>query len=373
MRGAGGRFLAAVLAGLLVVAIAGCGNGNGDGDADPPANGGGDGEGAAAESSASETTVGTVAPAGAEPEAAPELPVTVTGADGEEVTVDDASRIIPVNGDIAEVVFALGLGDQVVATDLSATFPPEADALPEVGYQRTLLAEQILGLSPTVVLANTDAGPPTVLDQLRGAGIAVVVIDYPHDLTGPAAKIRLVAQALGVPARGEALVREVEAAVGTAADAAAARVEADEAAGDEPLRAAFLYLRGTNVQQVGGRGSGVDALLEAAGVVDVGVELGVDEFQPLTDEALLEAAPDVLVVTTTGLESVGGVDGLVGIPAIAGTPAGRDRRVIALDDQLLLGLGPRAGEALQQLVDELHQSDRRPFDRSTTAPGGTDR
>jgi len=108
-------------------------------------------------------------------------------------------------------------------------------------------------------------------------------------------------------------------------------------------------------------------------VVDVGVELGVDEFQPLTDEALLEAAPDVLVVTTTGLESVGGVDGLVGIPAIAGTPAGRDRRVIALDDQLLLGLGPRAGEALQQLVDELHQSDRRPFDRSTTAPGGTDR
>jgi iron complex transport system substrate-binding protein len=89
-------------------------------------------------------------------------------------------------------------------------------------------------------------------------------------------------------------------------------------------------------------------------VVDVGVELGIDEFQPLTDEALLAAAPDVLVVTTTGLESVGGVDGLVAVPAVAGTPAGRDRRVIALDDQLLLGLGPRAGDALEQLVDQLH-------------------
>lgn len=312
------------------------------------------GERAAAEDPASETTVGTVAPAGAASEAAPVLPVTVTGADGDEVTVDDASRIIPVNGDIAEVVFALGLGDQVVATDLSATYPPEADALPEIGYQRTLLAEQIVGLSPTVVLANTDAGPPEVLDQLRATGVAVVVIDYPHDLTGPAAKIRLVAQALGVPARGEALAREVEATIADATDQAASRVEA---AGGSPLRAAFLYLRGTNVQQVGGRGSGVDALLEAAGVVDVGVELGIDEFQPLTDEALLEAAPDVLVVTTTGLESVGGIGGLVEIPAIAGTPAGRDRRVIALDDQLLLGLGPRAGDALAELVDQLHPTD----------------
>ena len=296
------------------------------------------------------TTVGTVAPPGAPPEAAPELPVTVSGADGEEVTVDDASRIVPANGDIAEVVFALGLGDSVVATDVSATYPPEADALPEIGYQRTLLAEQVLGLDPSVVVANPDAGPPEVLDQLRTAGVPVVVLDYPHDLDGPAAKIRLVAAALGVPARGEELARSVTAAI----DAASASAESlVSAAGDRP-RAVFLYLRGSNVQQVGGRGSGVDALLAAAGAVDVGVELGVDEFQPLTDEALIEAAPEVLVVTTSGLESVGGVDGLVELPAVAGTPAGRDRRVVAVDDQLLLGLGPRTGEALEQLVAELH-------------------
>jgi iron complex transport system substrate-binding protein len=156
-----------------------------------------------------------------------------------------------------------------------------------------------------------------------------------------------------------ALVRQVakaraRARKSAAADEARRRVDG---AGGEPLRAAFLYLRGTNVQQVGGRGSRVDALIDAAGAVDVGVELGIDEFQPLTDEALLAAAPDVLVVTTTGLESVGGVDGLVEMPAIAGTPAGRDRRVISLDDQLLLGLGPRAGDALGQLVDELHPPD----------------
>jgi iron complex transport system substrate-binding protein len=341
MKTVGGKLADFTFVCLGVLAVLGLAAGGCGGDADDGSTGG-------------TTTVETVAPPGAEPEEAPELPVTVTGADGVEVTVDDASRIIPVNGDIAEVVFALGLGDAVVGTDVSATYPPEADALPEVGYQRTLLAEQILSLDPSVVVANTDAGPQEVLDQLRGTGVPVVVIDYPHDLTGPAAKVRLVATALGVPARGEALAREVGETIQTAADQARQRVEA---AGGEPLRAAFLYLRGTNVQQIGGRGSGVDALLEAADAVDVGVEMGIDEFQPVTDESLIEAAPEVLVVTTTGLESVGGIDGLVEIPAVAGTPAGRDRRVVALDDQLLLGLGPRAGDALQQLVDELHPPD----------------
>jgi len=345
--GKGFRRLSPVMSVVVLAGLSwGCGDDTGDG-----ASGG------------ATTTVGTIAPPGAEPEAAPELPVTVTGADDVEVTVTDASRIIPANGDIAEVVFALGLGDSVVATDISATYPPEADALPEVGYQRSLLAEPMLGLEPTVVIANTDAGPPEVIDQLRRAGVAVVVIDYPHDLSGPAAKIRLVATALGVPARGEALARRVQADI----DDAAERAERHGDRGGDPVRAAFLYLRGSTVQQVGGRGTGVDALLEAAGAQDLGVEMGIDEFRPLTDEALIEAAPEVLVVTTSGLESVGGVDGLTEMPAIAGTPAGRERRVVALDDQLLLGLGPRAGEALAQLVDALHPDNS---DSSSDAPSG---
>lgn len=303
------------------------------------------------EAAAGSTTVGTIAPPGAEPEEAPELPVTVTGADGVETTVTDASRIIPVNGDIAEVVFALGLGDSVVATDLSATYPPEADALPEIGYQRALLTEQVFDHNPTVIIGNTDAGPPDVLDQLRDLGVPVVILDYPHDLTGPASKIRQVAEALGVPARGEKLAGEVNDAIADATEQAEDRAEA---VGGSPPRAAFLYLRGDSVQQVGGRGSGVDALLEAAGAVDIGVEMGFDDFEPLGAEALMNAAPDVLVVTTTGLQSVGGVDALAEHNAIVETPAGRDRRIIALDDQLLLGLGPRTGEALAQLVDELY-------------------
>src|SRR5688572_4481039 len=140
------------------------------------------------------------------PEAAPVLPATYTDSDGNDVTVTDVSRIIPVNGDLAEVVWALGLGDNVVATDISATYPAAADATPKIGYQRALTAETILSYEPTVILADDLAGPPEVLDQLRTTGIPVVIIKRLKNIEAPANKIAAVAAALGVPGRGAKLV-----------------------------------------------------------------------------------------------------------------------------------------------------------------------
>jgi iron complex transport system substrate-binding protein len=108
------------------------------------------------------------------------------------------------------------------------------------------------------------------------------------------------------------------------------------------------------VQLIFGEGTGVGEILEAVGAVDVAGELGVDETQQLTAEAVLEAAPDVFVVTSSGLESVGGIDGFLAIPGIAETPAGRDRRVLAYEDQFLLGGGPRFGQMLTELSSDLH-------------------
>jgi iron complex transport system substrate-binding protein len=285
---------------------------------------------------------------GADPASRPTT--TPVAADGAvDATLTDApdpdARIIPVDGDLAEIVFALGLGDHVVATDLSATYPPEAAAKPEIGYQRALMAEPILAFSPTIVLATDLAGPKEVVEQLSEL-VETVVIDAPEDLTGPAAKIRAVAAALGVPARGEALARTTQAEI----DAAVASVPPEH----PELRVAGLYLRGAGVQQVFGPGSGMHVLLDAAGVVDIGERLGVEDNQPVSEEAFLLEGPEVLVVTTTGLESVGGVDGLLAMPALVRTPVASSRRVIAFEDQYLLGLGPRTGQLLSELIDAFY-------------------
>jgi iron complex transport system substrate-binding protein len=281
----------------------------------------------------------------AEEGADPVLPVEVTNADGSTTEVTDVSRIVPLNGDIAEVIFALGLGDNVVATDVSATYPAEAAALPKVGYQRTLSVEGILSEEPTVVIGNTDAGPPDVIEQLK-ATVPVVIIEYPTDLTGPAEKIEAVATALGVPGRGQALATSTDESI----EAAQAQVPDDA----ESPRVVLLYLRGADVQMIGGADIGAAALLEATGAIDAAAEAGITETVPITPEALVEAAPDVIVTTTSGLESVGGKEGLLAIPGVAQTPAGESGRVLDFDDQYLLGGGPRSGDALADLIDALY-------------------
>jgi iron complex transport system substrate-binding protein len=330
---------AVVLAGLAAVVallgLAGCG----DDHAGRPA--------ATAETTSATSAASTGTPATPDaPEASPVLPVTFEGSAGSSVTISSVDRIVPVDGDLAEIVFALGLGDQVVATDLSATYPPEAAALPDIGYQRALDPEPIAAVDPTVVLATDLAGPVETLDQLRSLGITVVVIERSPTLDGPAQKVQAVADALGVPNRGRVVVEELEADMRAALERAAAV--------DGRPRVLALYLRGDRVQLIFGKGTGVDVLLPAVGATDVAAELGIVDTQQITAEAMLRAAPDVLLVTTSGLESVGGVEGLLRIPGIARTPAGEDRRVLAYEDQYLLGGGPRTGQLMADLVRDLH-------------------
>src|SRR5690606_18815417 len=123
-------------------------------------------------------------------------------------------------------------------------------------------------------------------------------------------------------------------------------------------RVVFLYLRGRQVQQIGGRGSGADAMIAAAGGRDVGAAARIRPFRPLTPESLVAMRPDYIVTLSAGLQSVGGVSGLLSLPGVRQTPAGRERRVLAFDDQEFLGLGPRTPRALRALIRGL-ETDRR--------------
>lgn len=275
--------------------------------------------------------------------AEPQLPATVVDYQGEQVTITSIERIVSLNGDITEIIFALGMGKYVVGVDSSATYPPErTKALPNIGYQRRLSAEGILSLNPTLVIGDEAAGPPETLAQIRAAGVPLAITADPPSLDAPQQKIRFVAQALGVPQRGERLAAQVDAEIAAARDMAQ-RIT-------NPPHVLFLYLRGVDVQQVAGSNTPIDVMIAAAGGINAGSEAGIVEFKPLSPEVVIAAQPDVLLVLDKGLESVGGIDGLLKIPSLADTPAGRQRRVIALDDLYLLGMGPRTGRALTDLT-----------------------
>lgn len=283
--------------------------------------------------------------AGATP--APQLPATVQDVSGDEVTVADISRIVPLSGDIAEIVWSLGLADNVVGVDVSAVYPAEAWAdLPRIGFERQLSAEGILSLNPTVVIGKEQAGPPEVLDQIRSAGVPVVIVGEPQTLEAPAQKIRSVAAALGVAAAGDALAMRVEGEIAAARELAAT-------ATSQP-RVLFIYVRGGGTQLIGGAGVVSNAMIAAAGGIDAGAEAGVQGFMPVTAEAIVTARPDVIVVPASGVASIGGLDALLDIPGIAETPAGQDGRILVYDDLRLLGMTPRTGAMLRELTLALH-------------------
>lgn len=292
--------------------------------------------------------MGLAEPSLIEPEMTPQLPTTVTGLDGELVTIESVERLISLNGDITEIIFALDMGNYLVGVDVSASYPPEGvQDLPRIGYQRQLNAEGLLSLNPTLVIGDEAAGPPEVLSQIRSAGVPVALVADPPTLESPLQKVRFVAQALGVPQRGERLIAQIEQ------DIATARALRDQVTDPAP-RVLFLYLRGTSMQAVAGSNTPADTMITAAGGINVGAEVGIVEFEALSPETVIAAQPDILLVLEKGLESVGGEEGLLNIPGLAETPAGRNRRIVAMDDLYLLGLGPRTGQALADLVTVFH-------------------
>lgn len=275
----------------------------------------------------------------------PTLPVTVTDRSGVEVTVTDTSRVLALDrsGTLGATVYALGQGERLVGRDISTGIPALANLPVVTSSGHDLNAEAILSLRPTLILTDYSIGPLEVQLQLRDAGIPVVILDEQRNRATIEPQIRAVAEALGVPADGERLAREVREEIATA-EAEIAR------AGGHPERMVFLYLRGSaGIYYWFGRGSGADDLIDALGGIDVGTQSGLEGYRPVNSEAIVAAAPEVVMVMTEGLHSVGGIDGLLDIPGLAETPAGRHRCVIDMRDDQILGFGPQFPGTLRAL------------------------
>ena len=265
----------------------------------------------------------------------------VVDARGKVVEVRSVERIVSLDGITTEILFALGVGEKVVGRDDSSYYPPEAQRLPSVGYQFRLSAEGILSLKPTLVIGREDVRPKEVVEQLERAGVAVVLVPTEPSVEGAKAKIRTVAQAVGRVEQGEALVRALER------DLLLLRAFQAQHAAKGKLRALFLYLRGPGTTFVCGEGSTPVGVMELAGLENAAK--GIRECQSMTAESVVAARPEVIVVFKKGLESVGGLEGLLKLPGVAQTPAGQKRKVVAMDDLYLGSFGPRAGRAALDL------------------------
>lgn len=256
----------------------------------------------------------------------------------------DASRLVAIGGSLTEIVYALGEQDKLVARDSTAVYPPEAMALPDVGYMRQLSPEGVMSVNPSAILLLEGSGPPEAVEVIRKASIPVVTVPDTYTSEGIAEKIRIVGHALGVDAKADALAAEVKADLAKARTATAGVGE----------RKKVLFVLSTQGGRLLASGSETAAsgIIEMAGGANA-VE-GFTGYKQISDEAVYEARPDVVLMMDRGGDHDASADELFARPALAGTPAARERALVKIDGAWLLGFGPRTASAVRELSAALY-------------------
>lgn len=254
------------------------------------------------------------------------------------------SRVVALANGSAEIIDSLGLKRIIVGRDIASADESLA-SIPVVTSGHQVIAEKIISLSPDLVLIDSSVGPNQALISIREAGVRIESISQVWAVNKITSKVIQIANILGVPEAGDKLAQNIEQEISTASSSVEGKP-----------RVAFLYLRGGNsIYLLGGKGSGADSILESLGAIDVGAVSGSRPFSALTSESLIGKNPEIILVMSKGLESVGGVDGLVKLPGIAQTVAGKSQQIIAVDDSLLLSFGPRTPSMLSKLANALNE------------------
>jgi iron complex transport system substrate-binding protein len=252
-------------------------------------------------------------------------------------TAFSAQRVVVLANGVAEIIQALNGQSIMVGRDISSTEDSLSD-IPIVTSGHQVLPEKIIALKPDLVIVDASTGPKAAIESIKAAGITVTETPESWSLEDLPIKVRAVGRAIGAVQQAEQLVQELNQSLKMSTLKNSPRV-------------AFLYLRGTSsIYLIGGAGSGADSLFKAIGAIDVGAQALDRPFNTLTAESLAALNPDVIVVMSKGLESVGGVEGLLKLPGVAQTTAGKKSAIIDVDDSLLLSFGPRTPSLIEALA-----------------------
>lgn len=255
----------------------------------------------------------------------------------------DSSRIVTLSGDLTEIVYALGAGQRVVGVDVTTVAPEAALEIPVVGVGRFITAEGVLGADPTLVLADTQTAPLEAIDQIESAGVAVDVMEVATTFEELYNKIAMLGDLLGASDEADSLIEEISAEIEVAMKGVT----------NTGLRVAYIYTRGPDVMLLFGEGMTTRPLIEAAGAIDAGADIGVVETTQVSAETLVAAAPDVIIVPEEGLRVLGGVEAFLELPGVSETPAGRNGAILAYPEGDFLTFGPRIADSLSQLIADL--------------------
>lgn len=252
----------------------------------------------------------------------------------------DAKRIVAIGGSVTEIIYALGEEKRLIARDTTSNFPADANKLPDVGYIRALSSEGVLSVNPDLIVALGGSGPKETVDVLKQAAVTYVEIEDKFDAHGVVSKIEAVGAAIGVPDKAKTLANKA------AADLKAAEAQA-KASGKSPRTVFILSMQGGKVMAAGAD-TAANGILSMAGATNVFSDF--TGYKQVADEAMLKAAPEVIVMMDRTGDHAADNSEFLALPALADSPAVRNGNIIRMDGNYMLGFGPRTAQVVRDLA-----------------------
>jgi iron complex transport system substrate-binding protein len=257
------------------------------------------------------------------------------------VTARSQQRIVSLNGTISEMLCDLGLEQQIVGVDITSNYPASLKSKPQVGHNMNISAEGVLALQPTLVMGMESQFSDQLSDQLKAAGIKTVTLKQEYSIAGTRRLLEEVAAITGTQGRAAILLQQFDQQI------AGLKITSLN------KKVLFIYARGAGTLMVSGTGTPLDKIIRLAGAENA--VQAFSDFKPLSAESLVSANPDMILLFSSGLQSVGGTDGLLKIPGIAQTSAGQHKKIISMDGELISGFGLRLPQAIRELHSKMVQ------------------
>lgn len=254
-------------------------------------------------------------------------------------------RIITIGGALTEIVYELEKQDLLIGSDTTSYFPKAAEALPKVGYQRALSAEGILSLNPDLLIVTEEAGPKEILEQVNTANVKLLKLKAGRSIQEIIDNIKIIAAEIDANEKAKFLIQDIQDK----------KIALDKLVAKETnkQKVMFILQHGGGSPMVAGKKTAADSIINLSGAKNA--VIAYEGYKPLTPEAAIAQAPDIILITQQGLEQVGGEESLMQTPGLALTPAGMNGNIIAMDSLLMLGFGPRTVDAATQLYEKYRQ------------------
>ncbi len=258
-------------------------------------------------------------------------------------------RIVCISKQYSEIIYALGAEENIVAVDVSSTYPPEIKDLPTIGYHRALAAEPILSMKPTLILEDNNIGPEHVVTQLKDLKIPMKQFGhYENTIAGTDSLIREMGSYFHKEEKAEELTKKLNSDMNYAKQQALWYEK-------KPKVLVIHFGQANNIYLVMTKNSTAGKLIDwAGGEMAVDGERGMTQFSP---EVVAQSDPDVILLTDFGYDKLGSTEEVGTLPGISSTRAFKEGKVYRVEEHDMVYLGPRTGKNIIELQKLIHEGE----------------